>query len=82
MKNNLHPSAVELAKVEACYAKAAKKLAAIKEARRAAKANHRAAIIAAIKDAPEASHVDLAALFNVVEGTIRHIRRELDANGS
>lgn len=82
MKNNLHPSAVELAKVEADYAKTTRRLAALKETRRAAKAKHRAAIIAAIKDAPETSHVDLAALFNVVEGTIRHIRRELDANGS
>jgi fumarate hydratase class II len=75
--NELHPTAIELAKIEADYAKTLAKLATLKAARRDKKREHKAAIVDAINETPDATHVDLAARFAVTEGTIRHIRREL-----
>jgi len=73
----LHPTAIELAKIEADYDKTFAKLASLKAARRDKKREHKAAIIDAINETPDATHVDLAARFAVTEGTIRHIRLEL-----
>lgn len=75
--NELHPTAIELAKIEADYVKTIAKLNAIKTTRRACKRAHKAAIIEAITGTPDATHVDLAARFGVTEGTIRQIRRNM-----
>jgi len=75
--NDLHPAATELTKIEAEYTKILAKLAAIKATRRACKRAHKAAIIEAITETPDATHVDLAARFAVTEGTIRQIRRNM-----
>lgn len=80
--NELHPTAIELAKIEADYAKTVARLAVLKAARRDKKREHKAAIIEAIKANPDATHVDLAAPFAVTEGTVRHLRRELATNES
>jgi len=41
------------------------------------KSAHKTAIIEAINETPDATHVDLAARFAVTEGTIRQIRRNM-----
>lgn len=70
---DLHPTAVDLAKIETEYTKLTARLAALKAARRDKKRELRAAIIEAAAN-PDATHVDLAARFGVTEGTIRYIR--------
>lgn len=75
--SELHPIAVELAKIETNYAKTVALLAALKATRRDKKRDLKAAMTKAINDNPNATHVDLAAPFGVTEGTIRHLRREL-----
>lgn len=77
--NELHPTATDLAKAEAEYVRAVARLAALRDTRRTRKAEHRAALIEAIKDSPDVTHVDIAARFGVTEGTIRNLRRELAA---
>lgn len=74
---DLDPTAQALGRAEAEYSKARARLAALKSARVAARAVHRAAIIAAVTSNPEASHVEVAARFGVTEGTIRGIRRSI-----
>lgn len=75
--NELHPIAVELAKIQAEYDRTVARLAAIKATRRDKKRELRAAIVEAINANPDATHVDLAAPFAVTEGTVRHLRRDL-----
>lgn len=73
----LHPIAVELAKIEADYARAVARLAAIKATRRDRRGELKAAMIEAISTNPNATHVELALPFGVTEGHIRHLRRNL-----
>lgn len=80
--NELHPTAIELAKIEADYTKTLARLATLKAARRDRKREHRKAIIEAIGKNPDATHVYLGTRFAVTEGTIRHIRRELTISES
>jgi len=75
--NDLHPTATELRRVEVEYTRTLAKLAAIKATRRVCKSAHKTAIIEAINETPDATHVDLAARFAVTEGTIRQIRRNM-----
>lgn len=69
----LHQAARDLAKIENEYAKLTARLAVLKAARRDKKRELRAAIVDAVTQWPAVTYVDLAAQFNVSEGTIRHI---------
>jgi hypothetical protein len=73
----LHPTAIDLAKIEANYDKAILRLSTIKATRRALRLAHKDAIVKALTTEPTATNVDLGARFAVTEGTIRNIRRGL-----
>lgn len=75
-----HPSVAALRQSEKEYAKAVARLAAAKAARLARRTEHRNAMIQAIMDNPDMTHVDIASRYGVSEGSIRNLRRELTAS--
>jgi hypothetical protein len=73
----LHPTASKLEDAEIEYAIALRRLSIIRNQRNAARREHRSAIVSTITDQPTMTNVDIAAWFNVAEGTIRNIRKTI-----
>ena len=76
---DLHPSAAALAAAETAYTKGRTRLEALLRTRDELRHQHRGEIAHAIVTNPEATNTDLGRSFGVTEGTIRNIRRVVDA---